>query len=197
MTEENILIHLSEENKKRQLFLKKIKLTDFPKLKNIYYDFFNNKVNYFKNKYKNNYVVIGKIQDEKEKEDINTKVKAYRGKYKKYMLNASKINNSKVTPEDNSHVEKKYVGSKYGKISSLKIGQHYVDETELEDLFKKFKTVHRINKSKTNDFITVKDLIEKKIKKESLLNKKKVKKKLNMKIMNIIEQLQHGIQIVI
>jgi hypothetical protein len=122
-------------------------------------------------------VVIGKIQDEKEKEDINTKVKAYKGKYKKYMLNASKINNSKVTPEDNSHVEKKYVGSKYGKISSLKIGQHYVDETELEDLFKKFKTVHRINKSKTNDFITVKDLIEKKIKKESLLNKKKSEKK--------------------
>lgn len=70
MTDDNIIIHLSEENKKRQLFLKKIKLTDFPILKNIYNDFFNNKVNYFKNTYKNNYVVIGKIQDEKEKEDI-------------------------------------------------------------------------------------------------------------------------------
>ena len=179
MTEENILIHLSEENKKRQLFLKKIKLTDFPILKNIYNDFFNNKANYFKNKYKNNYVVIGKIQDEKEKEDINTKVKAYRGKYKKYLLNASKINNSKVTPEETSHAEKKYVGTKFGKISSLKIGQHYVDEAELEELFKTFKTVHKINKSKTSDFITAKDLIEKKIKKEkeSIQNNKKSEKK--------------------
>jgi len=176
MTDENILIHLSEENKKRQLFLKKIKLTDFPILKNIYNDFFNNKANYFKNKYKNNYLVIGKIQDEKEKEDINTKVKTYRGKYKKYMLNASKINSSKVTPEDTSHGEKKFVGAKFGKISSLKIGQHYVDETELEDLFKTFKTVHKINKSKTSDFITVRDLIEKKIKKESAINKKSEKK---------------------
>jgi len=175
MTDDNIIIHLSEENKKRQLFLKKIKLTDFPILKNIYNDFFNNKVNYFKNTYKNNYVVIGKIQDEKEKEDINTKVKTYRGKYKKYILNASKINSSKATPEDTSHGEKKYVGAKYGKISTLKINQHYVDETELEDLFKTFKTVHKINKSKTSDFITVKDLIEKKIKKESI-NKKNEKK---------------------
>ena len=58
MTDENILIHLSEENKKRQLFLKKIKLTDFPILKNIYNDFFNNKANYFKNKYKNNYLSL-------------------------------------------------------------------------------------------------------------------------------------------
>ena len=176
MTDENILVHLSEENKKRQLFLKKIKLTDFPILKNIYNDFFNNKANYFKNKYKNNYVVIGKIQDEKEKEDINTKVKGFRGKFKKYMLNASKVNNSKITPEDTSHGEKKFV--KFGKISSLKIGQHYVDETELEDLFKTFKTVHIINKSKTSDFITLRDLIEKRIKKESLLNKKKSEKKL-------------------
>ena len=177
MTDDNITIHLSEETKKRQLFLKKIKLTDFPILKNIYNDFFNNKSSYFKSKYKNNYVVIGKIQDEKEKEDINTKVKTYRGKYKKYFLNASKINSSKVTPEDVSHGEKKYVGAKFGKISSLKIGQHYVDEAELEDLFKKFKTVHKINKSKTSDFITVKDLIEKKIKKQSVINNKKSEKK--------------------
>lgn len=76
-------------------------------------------------------------------------------------------------------MQKKYVGTKFGKISSLKIGQHYVDEAELEELFKTFKTVHKINKSKTSDFITAKDLIEKKIKKEkeSIQNNKKSEKK--------------------
>ena len=50
------------------------------------------------------------------------------------------------------------------KDSSLKIGQKYINENELEDLFNKFKIVERINKTKIRDFVTVKDLIEKRVK---------------------------------
>ena len=50
------------------------------------------------------------------------------------------------------------------KDSSLKIGEKYINENELEDLFNKFKIVERINKTKIRDFVTVKDLIEKRVK---------------------------------
>ena len=164
MTEENIILHFSDEKQKKQLFLKKIKLSDFPELQKDYNDFFNNRNNYFNNKYKKNDIIIGKLKDNKEKEDLIPKLKGLKSKNKKYLFNSSKTNNSRITPDDSSHGEKKRLGVKAIKDSSLKVGQQYVNENELEDLFNKFKTVQSINKIKINNFITVKDLIEKKIK---------------------------------
>ena len=176
MTEDNIILHLSQENKKRQLFLKKIKLNDFPELKNVYNDYFNNRKYFFNSKIKNKYIFIGKIHD-KEKDDLNSKVKTYKVKNKKNLLNSSKISGSRITIEDTSHGEKKHVGAKFGKNTSLKIGQHYIDDFELENLFQKFKRVQKINKSRTSGFITVKDLIEKKEKNNSITSNKKKEKK--------------------
>ena len=178
MADDNIILHLSQENKKRQLFLKKIRLNDFPELKNVYNDYFNNKINFFNSKIKNKYIFIGKIHS-KEKDDINSKVKSYKVKNKKNLLNSSKISGSRITPEENSR-DKKYVGAKFGKNTTLKIGQNYIDDFELENLFQKFKTVQKINMSKTTDFITVKDLIEKKIKDNPALNNKNKEKKLKI-----------------
>ena len=179
MTEDNIILHLSQENKKRQLFLKKIKLNDFPELKNVYNDYFNNRKYFFNSKIKNKYIFIGKIHD-KEKDDLNSKVKTYKVKNKKNLLNSSKISGSRITIEETSHGEKKHVGAKFGKNTSLKIGQHYIDDFELENLFQKFKRVQKINKSKTSGFITVKDLIEKKEKNNSITSNKKKEKKLKI-----------------
>lgn len=178
MADDNIILHLSQENKKRQFFLKKIRLNDFPELKNVYNDYFNNKINFFNSKIKNKYIFIGKIHS-KEKDDINSKVKSYKVKSKKNLLNSSKISGSRITPDENSR-DKKHIGAKFGKNSTLKIGQHYIDDFELENLFQKFKTVQKINKSKTTDFITVKDLIEKKIKDNPALNNKNKEKKLKI-----------------
>ena len=164
MAEDNIFSNLSDENRKKQLFLKKIKLTEFPELKKIYIDFFNNGINYFNGKYKNKYIIVGKIHEYKEKEEkeeISPKTKNKVIKNKKYLLNTSKI--SKITIDDNSHLDKKHMGGKYNKNAVLKNGQQYIDEAELDELFKKFKTVQNINKKKANNFITVKDLIEKKV----------------------------------
>ena len=184
MTDDNVILHLSQENKKRQLFLKKIKLNDFPELKNVYNDYFNNRINFFNNKIKNNYIFIGKLHD-KEKDDLNSKVKTYKAKNKKSILNISKTSGSRITPEDTSHGDKKHIGAKFGKNTTLKIGQHYIDDFELENLFQKFKIVHKINKSKTSGFITVKDLKEKKDNNNSIPNnKKKEKKEKNLKIEN-------------
>ena len=173
MIEDNIILHFSEDNKKRQLFVKKIKLSDFPDLSKKYNDFFNNDINYFNNKYKNNYIVVGKIQENKDKEEIIAKMKNNKGKYKKYLINSSKFSNSRMISEDSSAGEKKLI-NKYIKDTSLKIGQQYIDENNLEDLFNKFKTVKKINKSKTRNFITVKDLIENKIKINSFKNHLKI-----------------------
>ena len=164
MTEDNINLHLSEENQKKQLFLKKIKLSDFPELQKNYNDFFNNRNHYFNNKYKNNDIIIGKIKDSKEKEDLMPKFKSLKSKNKKYLFNSPKMSNSRITPDDSSHGDKKRIGAKIIKDTSLKVGQQYISENELEDLFNKFKNVQKINKSTIKDFITVKDLIEKKIK---------------------------------
>lgn len=178
MADDNIILHLTQENKKRQFFLKKIRLNDFPELKNVYNDYFNNKINFFNSKIKNKYIFIGKIHS-KEKDDINSKVKSYKVKSKKNLLNSSKISGSRITPDENSR-DKKHIGAKFGKNTTLKIGQHYIDDFELENLFQKFKTVQKINKSKTTDFITVKDLIEKKIKDNPALNNKNKEKKLKI-----------------
>ena len=174
MADDNILLHFSDENKKRQLFLKRIKLSNSPELLKIYNDFFNNNINYFNNKYKNKYIMIGKLQ-EKEKEGLI--LKSNKGKNKKYVNNLSKISTSKIISDDSSHGEKKRLGGKFMKDSSLKIGQQYIDDNQIEDLYNKFKIVKKLNKSKTRNFITVKDLIEKKIKINTIKNLKKNEKK--------------------
>ena len=164
MAEDNLFIHL-EEIKQKQYFLKKIKLSNHPELYKHFNDFFNNDKNYFNNKFKNKYILVGKLQENREKDGIISKYKNSKGRFRKYLINSSKVSTSRMLSEDSSHGEKKRLaGGKFAKDSNLKIGQQYIDENQLEDLFNKFKLVKKINKSRTKDFITVKDLIEKKIK---------------------------------
>ena len=168
MAEDNIIFQISDEKRRRQFFVKKIKLSDFPELQKNYIDFFHNRNNYFNNKYKNNKIMVGKIKEIRDTQDLlqipkikNIKAKV---KNKKNAFNSSRTN-SKLSPNDSSIIEKKQrLGIKFVKDSSLKIGQKYINENELEDLFNKFKIVEKINKTKIRDFVTVKDLIEKKVK---------------------------------
>lgn len=169
MAEDNLDIHLSKEKDKKKFFLKKIRLTDFPDLKKIYKDFFNNSSNYLNGKYKNKYILIGKLHNKKEKDDLILKIKNKMFKNKKISVI------SKITTENNSYIEKKnFIDNKINKNSTLKLGQQYIDDIELDDLFNKFKTVHKINKSKTTNFITLKDIIEKKIKNNPSSNNIKI-----------------------
>ena len=164
MAEDNIILHFSDENKKRQLFVKKIKLENFPELLKDYNDFFNNQINYFNNNYKNNLIVVGKIQNNKEKDELISKLKNPKSKNKKYFFNSSRISTSRLISEEASHENKKRIPGKILKDNSLKAGQQYIDDYQLDDLFNKFKIVKNINKSRTKNFVTVKDLIEKKFK---------------------------------
>ena len=165
MAEDNIILHFPDKRKKRQLFVKKIKLTNFPELEKNFNDFFNNEINYFNNNYKNNLIIVGKMQNNREKEGIVPKIKYSKSKNKKYYFNSpSKTNSPRLISDENSHENKKRVVGKIIKDNSLKIGQKYIDDNQIDDLFNKFKIVKKLNKSKTKNFITVKDLIEKKIK---------------------------------
>ena len=168
MAEDNIIFQISDEKRRRQLFVKKIKLSDFPELQKNYIDFFHNRNNYFNNKYKNNKIMVGKIKEIRDTQDLLQipKIKNIKTKVnnKKNAFNSSRTN-SKLSPNDSSIIEKKQrLGIKFVKDSSLKIGEKYINENELEDLFNKFKIVERINKTKIRDFVTVKDLIEKRVK---------------------------------
>ena len=53
---------------------------------------------------------------------------------------------------------------------TLKQCQRYINDREIEDIFKVFQKVHEINKTKIKDFITTKELI--KNMKERILNTK-------------------------
>lgn len=172
MAEDNILLQISDEKRKKQLFLKKIKLSDFPELQKTYIDFFHNRNNYFNCKYKNNKIMVGKIRELKDNQELIQipKIKSIKTKIKgkKNVFNSSRTN-SKASPDESSIVEKKQrIGIKFTKDSTLKIGQKYINENDLEDLFNKFKVVERINKTKIKNFVTVKDLLEPKIKTKPL-----------------------------
>ena len=172
MAEDNILLQISDEKRKKQLFLKKIKLSDFPELQKTYIDFFHNRNNYFNYKYKNNKIMVGKIRELKDNQELIQipKIKSIKTKIKgkKNVFNSSRTN-SKASPDESSIVEKKQrIGIKFTKDSTLKIGQKYINENDLEDLFNKFKVVERINKTKIKNFVTVKDLLEPKIKTKPL-----------------------------
>ena len=126
MTEDNLFLHL-EEIKQKNYFLKKIKLSSYPELYQNFKDFFNNDKNYFNNKFKNKYLLIGKLQENREKDGIISKYKNSKGRFKKYLINSSKVSTSRILSEDSSYGEKKRLaGGKY-KDSNLKIGQQYID----------------------------------------------------------------------
>ena len=62
-----------------------------------------------------------------------------------------------------SHIEKKRYITKNIKESvfkELKVGQKYISDFELEDLFQNFKNIHKLNNEKISNYMTIKEYIE-------------------------------------
>ena len=112
---------------KRQLLLKKVKLSENQNIQSYYKDFFETKNNYFKRNYSNKYIYINRIKEfsHKDNNDLLTNINDYK---KKKVLNNSKTNNSKITYEDNSKEEKKKIIKRYNKPNEITNGKHYIDD---------------------------------------------------------------------
>ena len=142
---------------KRQLLLKKVKLSENQNIQSYYKDFLETKNNYFKRNYSNKYIYINRIKEfsHKDNNDLLTNINDYK---KKKVLNNSKTNNSKITYEDNSKEEKKKIIKRYNKPNEITNGKHYIDDKGLDELFEKYTTLRNFNKTTNSNFYSLSDV---------------------------------------
>ena len=149
------------QNKTKLLLLKKIKLKGFPELSKNLKEYFWNSDKYFQPKSKNHYILVGNKEKKKIKTSITTKRKIGRAKSKKFDISSHNSNEKKPSEESKRLISSPKRGiSKNLKENSLKKGQKYINDLELEDLFNAYKQVHILNLKKANNFITVKKYLD-------------------------------------
>ena len=161
----------------KEYFIKKIKLKQNPKLRNNLNIFFNDSKKYFNTFFDDKYIIIGKkkIKSEKLKfhktfsENITTKKIKSRNFLKRMTikknneLKKSKDINNNSPNKSKTKTEEKKKNFRTFEESALKQGQRFIDDKEVENIFKLYKEVRKINKYKCKKFLTLKDLKDKKI----------------------------------
>ena len=154
------------DNKTRLLLLKKIKLTKFPQLSQNLDDFFWNSEKYFQPIYEDHIIIVGNNQNKTKPRILKRKIT--RKQSRKMIAQSLRISSDKKKLADGKtditspRIEKKKGINKIVKEIGLKKGQKYIDDLELEELFNKFKTVQKINRKKSNNFIMAKEYIDNK-----------------------------------
>ena len=161
----------NNDDKGKVLFLKRVSLNKNKNMQKDLNHFFWNVDNYFKKNYDKFDIVLGNSQ---HKKGIIPSFFMSFGKRRAKRTSTLKINNNN---NSNSHDRKineskmtvnsntSRFGGKRGiiknnKESGLKVGQKYITESELEDLFHAFGVVQNMNKKKNNHFIMAKDYID-------------------------------------
>lgn len=159
----------------KEFMLKKIRLSEYPKLKTKLNTFFNDINKYFETSFEDKYIIVGKKSTNNRlgsSLDISGKSKnrklARRMSIKasnilkssadsqSYLINSQKLLNSNVTDD-----KKKNFTSHDGSI--LKPGQRFINDNEIEQIFSIFKEVRNMNKSKNEKANTQKELDKSKI----------------------------------
>ena len=163
---ENSIKNVSLKNKKL-LLLKKIKLNQFPEINKNLNDYFWKIDKYFHPQFKNYNIVVGNNKFGKNKNIPNIiKRKQERRKTRLYInssfnsphkkhLNDSKINLHRNT----SRLDKKRGMTNIVNETGLKVGQKYISDFELENLFNTYRTMEKRNKKKINNFMTSKEYL--------------------------------------
>ena len=162
----------------KEYTLEKINLKEKPKIRHYLKEFFQNPSKYFNSQFDNKILIIGKTKTLSEKFEvpIPRKFQRRRNRIKTRMVNLD--HNESLTEKINSFNEKRR-GFKGIIESSLKEGQRYINDKEINEIFKAFKKVHEINKNKIKDFITTKELIDSIYVYNEDKNKNKNKKKIS------------------
>ena len=161
--------NINNDDKGKLLFLKRINLKKNQKIQKDLDQFFWDADIYFKKNYDKFDIILGKRQNKREAVPsyFTTFGKRKNKRTSTIKLNASqshdkKINDSKITMNSNTSRFGARRGGfmKSNKESGLKIGQKYISESELEDLFQAFSYVQKMNKKKSSDFIMAKEYID-------------------------------------
>ena len=151
---------------KKLLLLKKINIKQYPELSKKLNQYFWDTDKYFQTKYKDFHIVVGNKKNQKTKTPLGNKRKVERRKTRKFInISINSNDKDKVYLNDSkagtSRFDRKRGLSKNVKETGLKIGQKYINDLELEDLFNAFKTVQNINKKRATNFALPKDYVDK------------------------------------
>ena len=151
----------------KEYLLKKINVEKFPKLKKNLDSFFNDANKYFQTKYNDKYLLldIRNINDKNKTsslflEDYNNK----NNKLLLYRNNKSSVDTTNKSISNKTNISRKIKIKRDKKKfisvdeNQLKHGQRYIDDKELDNIYQIFKELHKLNKNKTNNFITFKEL---------------------------------------
>ena len=163
-----------EENKKvsiqnmtKLLILKKIKLNKYPIFSKNLKEFFWNRDKYFQPKYKDHYIVIGNKDHTKSKENSTLKRKVNRRQTRRNVnltVSSDKRNlndSRRCSICDTTRLDRRK-GSiiKNVKEATLKVGQKYISDYELEELYDMYRKVQKMNREKVGNFIMAKEYID-------------------------------------
>ena len=154
----------------REFFIKKIKLKNNPKIKRNLDLFFNDKNKYFETTYDNKLLIMGKNFKDKRNKTTSSFSDSTKKNLIKKMSTLKKYNNLKNSSESDkkSSSVKSRTFSKniteekkknfIAEENQLRMGKRFIDDKELESIFKAFKDLRKLNKHKIKDFITLKEL---------------------------------------
>ena len=142
---------------KTQLALKKINLEEKPEYEKFLTIYFSDPSKYFLKDFKNNPIVVGKKYNPNSKFKLQYSGKLNLKKKFKKPLVLQAINEQKnKSSSDPSSVEQ--VKQNVPKDNLLKVGQRYVDDIELNNIFTIFKNTQKANKNKYHNQLTINDI---------------------------------------
>ena len=157
----------------KEYFLKKININKYPKMKNNLNTFFNDCNKYFETSYDDKYIIVGKKYNNNDNNQLinpfsenlinknkNKNKKLFKRMTLKKPISLKASNESSRNTKNKNILEEKKKAFTSVEESSLKQGQRFIDDKEIDNLFNLFKEVRRINKNKINNFITVRELSE-------------------------------------
>jgi len=155
----------------KEYFVKKIDVKSYPKIRKNLDLFFNDINKYFETSYDNKYLIVGKKlkhNDTKIKSSCleNSKKKLFHKMTtlkKSHNILKTSNNSNKNSMSQKSKNSRNITDERRKNFTSvdetqLKQGQRFVDDKELDNIFKLFKELQRLNKNKNKDFLTFKEL---------------------------------------
>ena len=146
-------------NKNRELLVEKIKIEENPKIRKYLKEFFLNPNKYFTVDFEDKQIIMGKNKTNLNKFKIPIP-KQYQRRINRRLRTKTKtiglINETLIKHLALLSDKKKSNKEIYD--STLKEGQKYIDDREIDYIFETFEKVQEINKTKTKEFVTQNEL---------------------------------------
>ena len=158
----------TKKDKKLQkvYFQRKINTQNYPILQNKLKTFFNDYSKYFETSFDENHIIVGKKYETNQRnhsplalsDSMNQKTKTKR------LLKRPTIKRQVNSRTDSINRSRLYNDEKRKSFeeNNLKPGQRFIEDKEIEKIFGLYKELRQINKNRSNNFMNIKELQEKK-----------------------------------